>query len=292
MEVDEPKLVSGEDVEILHGDNGFALDEKKKSESEVVEEEEASVIKTLKEEIQTLSMDRLELQRWKDEMKAEMERSEAEKQALAGRADYLEGEISRLHHDLGTAVSSSADSEADAQSLKKALENLQAEMASVADSKVALDARIEGLEAKIAALNAQREEAAVALSEKEAEIVALKNEMEALQLKGRALEDGLLDYKDKARQELEQEIKRKEELEKAVKELEEENSRLQDRIHGFQSESEKRDLVTNDGKGNGMAVDVHEGLKVSWAVVAAAAASTGTVAAAVTAIYLRHAKQR
>ncbi|KAJ0971505.1 hypothetical protein J5N97_019464 [Dioscorea zingiberensis] len=293
MEVGEPKPVSGgepeAEVEILHSDNGFVHEvpeEKGRS------EEDADAIEALQQEIQGLRTDRSELQRWKDEMQAEMERSETEKKALAAHAAYLEGEISRLQHDLVTAESSGADSEAEAQDLRKALTDLQAEKALLADSKVSLEARIGDLESKISALSEQREEAAAALSEKEAQIVALKKEMDALELKGRALEDGFQLSKSKARDDLEQEVKRKEELEKAVKELEEENSRLQGRIHDLQSESEKRGLLINGNKEEDMVVGVREGLRVSWAVAAAAAASTGTVAATAMAFYLRHARQR
>ncbi|XP_008791213.1 tropomyosin alpha-4 chain-like [Phoenix dactylifera] len=231
------------------------------------------------DEFQGLQAEKQELERQLDDARKELHRAEGENRSLAGQAHHLEGELVRTQEDLAAAASAAEDFEAEADHLKRAIKDLEADKASLIADKAALEAKISALEGRLLA----------AAEEKEGKVRALQAKAEELEMKVRDLTEGLRHSKEQAKEAVEEQAKigaaREEELQQVIKALEETKTRLEGEHAEFCSNIDR-----NLGERDAAVAAMEKGLNVAW--VAAAVASVGAVAAGAVAVYLRKVGQR
>ncbi|KAG1347011.1 centrosomal protein of 55 kDa [Cocos nucifera] len=235
-------------------------------------------IDLLRDEIQGLQVEKREVERHLEDARKELHRAETENRSLAAQAHRLEGELVRTQEDFAAATSAAEDFEAEVYRLKCAINDLEADKASLIADKAALEAKISVLEERLHAAAEEKEE-----------VRALRAKADEFEMKVRDLTGELRLSKEQAKEAVEEQAKigaaREEELEQVVRALEETKTRLEEELAGFCSNID-RNLRESDAAVTAM----ENGLNVAW--VAAAAASVGAVAAGAAAVYLHKAGQR
>jgi len=256
-------------------------------------------IKKLTAEIEELKNDYA----WKNEklgeMENEIERSNEAKKALeviAARAVELESDVSRLQHDLISAVSDGEEANKEVIELKREVESLKKE-------KLESEKRVRELERKVGVLEVKEieekskkvrieEEMRERIDEKEREIGGFRKKVEDL--------ESLIAKKGG---ELEKWMREKLGLEALVRESEEKAKSVELKFFGLQKEVEEAEKVISglkekavdaiNGSVDGIRARVggeNKGLNLDWPVVAAG--STGAIAFAAAVAYVIYVRRR
>lgn len=269
--------------------NGTLSDDELKSLNGREADSSNDAINLLHQEIASLRKDRSELQGKIAALLSEMEHSEVQTKAVAAHASYLEGELVKTQEDLISASSLAEDAENEKKIFENESKELRSEVTVLKDKITDLevergrkDGEIRILSEKIRTL----EEKKVTL---EAEIETMKENEKA-----RASKEGVLEQMVKVLKEKNSELeeglvssmgKREQELQSTIIELKEKNLKLEGML------KEEVDLNQKSREMNVAAATANCDAGINWGVVAAAAASTGTVAVAATMLCLRQ-KQR
>lgn len=256
-------------------------------------------IKKLTAEIEELKNDHAWKKEKLGEMENELERSDEAKKALeaiAARAVELETEVSRLQHDLISAMSEGEEANKEVVELKREVESLKKE-------KLESEKRVRELERKLGVLEVKEieekskkvrieEEMRERIDEKEREIGGFRKKVEDL--------ESLIAKKGV---ELEKWMREKLGLEALVRESEEKAKSVELKVFGLQKEVEEAEKVISglkekavdaiNGSVNGIRARVggkNKGLKLDWPVVAAG--STGAIAFAAAVAYVIYVRRR
>lgn len=257
-------------------------------------------IKKLTAEIEELKNDDAGKKEKLGEMEKEIERSDEGKKALeaiAARAVELETDVSRLQHDLISAMSEVEEGNKEVIELKREVETLKNE-------KVESEKRVRELERKVGVLEVKEieekskkvrieEEMREKIDEKEREIGGFRKKVEDL--------ESLIANKGV---EFEKWMREKLGLEALVRESEEKAKSMESKFFGLQKEVEEAEKVISglnekavdaiNGSVNGIRTrDIggeNKGLKLDWPVVAAG--SSGAIAFAAALGYVIYVRRR
>jgi tropomyosin-2 len=257
-------------------------------------------IKKLTAEVEELKNDDAWKKEKLGEMEKEIERSDEGKKALeaiAARAVELETEVSRLQHDLISAMSEVEEGNKEVIELKREVESLKNE-------KLESEKRVRELERKVGVLEVKEieekskkvrieEEMREKIDEKEREIGGFRKKVEDL--------ESLIANKGV---ELEKWMREKLGLEALVRGSEEKAKSMESKVFGLQKEMEEAEKVISglkekavdaiNGSVNGIrARDIggeNKGLKLDWPVVAAG--SSGAIAFAAALGYVIYVRRR
>ncbi|KAF5732484.1 tropomyosin [Tripterygium wilfordii] len=273
-------------------------------------------ITNLTSEIEGLSTENEQLRNRLGELEGQVAESEQGKRALesiAARAVDLETEVSRLQHDLISAMSDGEEANSELAELKKVLgekesklEGLESEVESLKKANAESEKKVRELERKIGILEVKEieekskkirgeEEMREKIKEKESEISGFKKKIEDLEYG--VAQNGV---------ELEKITVDKKVLEEALRESEEKVKAMELKMVELQSEAEEAGKVISGLKEstiqavNGTASEIlengeggekgYKGLKVQWPVVALG--STGAIAATAAVLYVCYARRR
>ncbi|PON90690.1 Peroxisomal and mitochondrial division factor [Trema orientale] len=265
-------------------------------------EETKERFKKLTVEIEKLKSAEAELKERLRETEKEIESFEEDRKALgaiAGRAAELETEVSRLQHDLITAMAEGEAASAEAAAKGARIEGLESEVESLRAAKAEGEKRVRELERKIGVLEVKEieerskriraeEETREQVGEQERQIVALKKIVE--ELEAQISENGV---------EAEKWVKEKVSVELALRHSEEKAKEMESRVHLLQKEVEKAETVIRGVKDqtvkvvNGAVDEVfgggqEKGLNLRWPVIAGSVAAVVAGAAVLCVIHGRH----
>ncbi|PON69449.1 Peroxisomal and mitochondrial division factor [Parasponia andersonii] len=265
-------------------------------------EETKERIKKLTVEMEKLKSAEAELKERLRETEKEIESFEEDKKALgaiAGRAAELETEVSRLQHDLITAMAEVDAASAEAAAKGARIESLESEVESLRAAKAEGEKRVRELERKIGVLEVKEieerskriraeEETREQIGEQERQIVALKKIVE--ELEAQISENGV---------EAEKWVKEKVSVELALRQSEEKAKKMESKVHLLQKEVEKAETVIRGVKDqtvkvvNGEVDEVfgggqEKGLNLRWPVIAGSVAAVVAGAAVLCVIHGRH----
>ena len=286
----------------------------------VLEQEKADLIREyveVKERIEKVTAESEEMKSAKDEMNKmleemmkEIEQSESDKKALesiAARAASLETEVSRLQHDLISAMSEGEEANAEVTQLKRMLqekeltvENLVKESNENESRLRDLEEKIRVMEVKVSETNEEKvkieQETEKKIANREREISNLKSDIgelissiEKLKMQQKQDEEMRNNESKEAKSTelaLDEALKEIRELKEVVKKLEE--IREAKAVAKTQQDTQYEGvngIASHSYTGN----EANEPLAFKWQV---ALLSTGTFAAAAAAWYLRHRRQR
>ncbi|XP_062105762.1 peroxisomal and mitochondrial division factor 2-like [Humulus lupulus] len=274
-------------------------------------EETKEKIKKLTIEIEKGRSDESELKERLREMEKEIESFEEDKKALgaiAARAADLETEVSRLQHDLITAMSEGGAASAEVEELKRVLRekeakigSIESEVESLKTTKAESEKRVRELERKIGVLEMKEieekskrvraeEEMREQMEEQERQIVELKKV--AVDLESLVSDSGA---------EAEKWVMERVTIEAALKESVEKAKAMEAKVHYLQKEVEKAETVVREVKDktvkvvNGAVDDLYngreeKGLNLQWPVVAGSAGAAIVAGAAV--LYVLYGRRR
>lgn len=268
-------------------------------------------IKKLTVEIEKQRSDEAELKEKVRELEKEIERSQEDKKALEvimARAAELEILVSRLQHDLITAMSEGDAATAEVAELKGVLvekgakiESLESEVESLKTEKAEGEKRVRELERKIGVLEMKEieekskkiraeEEMREQIEEQERQIVQLKKVV--VELESQVSETGV---------EAEKWVKEKLGVEAKLKDSEERAKAMESKVHLLQKEVETAETVIRDFKDktvkvvNGAVDEIfgeeeEKRLNLQWPVIAAG--SVGAVVAGAAVIFVLYGRRQ
>ncbi|KAL5582590.1 hypothetical protein UlMin_015032 [Ulmus minor] len=245
------------------------------------------------------------------ELEKEIEQSEENKRAakaIAARAVELETDVSRLQHDLISAMTAAEEANSEVGELKIALaergsriETLEGEVDSLKTAKAESEKRVRELERKVGVLEVREieekskkvraeEESRERIEEKEREINGFRKKVEELE-----------STIAKSGAELDKCVKEKLSIEGLRKESEERAKAMESKVHQLQKELEEAEKFIKGVKDktveaiNGTANEVKEimgggeNVSLQWPVVAG---STGAVVAAAALLYVLYERRQ
>lgn len=245
-------------------------------------------------EIDGFKKSKEEMEERLEKMQEEIDRSEDDKKALkaiAARASELETDVFRLQHDLQSSMSECEDNRAD-------LDKLTGECEALKQSNREKDSKIDDLEKEkdFAILQMKKSEAETGkrvrlLQEEVKALVSTKEKLEKAKKDVETLKSSLegklkrSEEKSKETDRIIKDLNQKNKLmEASLADYAEEKAEMEKTILEMEKELEKEDVMEESADGG------RRGFKFQWPV--AAAASTGTIAAALAMIYLRNARQK
>uniref|UniRef100_A0A2P2JNG7 Uncharacterized protein MANES_02G084200 n=1 Tax=Rhizophora mucronata TaxID=61149 RepID=A0A2P2JNG7_RHIMU len=242
-------------------------------------------------EIDSLKSDEADLKVRLQVMEQHKEQSEESKRALeaiAARAADLETDVSRLQHDLISAMTEGEEANAEVSQLKKALAEKESKLEETQKERVETDRKLRDLERKVGVLEVRE-------MEEKSKKVRIEEEMRE---KVAEKEREIVGYKTR-NEELEKQVVKREVLEAKLRESEEKAREMEAKMLELQQQVEEAGDLIGGMKGktvqslNGIEVESTEkglnGLNAQWPVLAVGSTCAIAVTAAV--VYVCYAKR-
>ncbi|XP_010924124.2 uncharacterized protein [Elaeis guineensis] len=210
-------------------DQDQEVDEEGKKAGLDADADSEGTINLLLDEIRALKAEKRELEVRLDDACKELHRVETDQRSIAAHAHVLEGKLAGTRRDL---ASTSEAFEALADHLNRALKDLEADKAELADANAMLEAEISALEVRLLA----------EVEVKEVEVPTLQTRANVLETRVIGLAEDLSRSKKRAEAAVREKVVirelREEGLEQEIKALEETKNRLERELAGVRSQIE------------------------------------------------------